>query len=143
MVRALYTLALASLLAGCLPQGQAQAPQGQAQAPPEPVAAQSELADRGKRHFIRCNACHSTKAGGLALAGPHLSGIVGRPVAALRGFAYTDELRALDLVWDEAALDRLLTRPSDILPGLCLPFTGLDDPAQRRELIAFLASQGG
>lgn len=92
----------------------------------------------GKRHFIRCIACHSVSATARPMTGPHLEGIVGRPAASLAGFAYSDALRARPFVWDEARLDRFLKSPQTDIPGLCLPFTGLPRAEDRAALIAYL-----
>lgn len=100
----------------------------------------AEFAKIGKRQFVRCVSCHSTRTGGLQLQGPSLKGIVGRQVASVEGYPYSDSLRALSFTWDEAHLDRLLARPDDILPGLCKPFLGLPKEEDRKALIAYLAS---
>ncbi len=105
------------------------------------AAASAELppnAQAGKRHFIRCNACHSISSEARPLTGPHLEGIVGRKVAAVEGFKYTERLHAQDFAWDEARLDRWLTAPQADFPGMCLPFTGLAKPEDRAAFIAYL-----
>lgn len=99
------------------------------------------LAD-GKGQFLRCKSCHALDAAapppfGGAL-GPHLEAIVGRPAASVEGFEYTDELRALDLVWDEETLDQWLQEPQAMVPAMCEPFTGMADPEHRAALVAYL-----
>lgn len=101
-----------------------------------------ELAKIGKRQFIRCVGCHSTRTSGLQLQGPSLVGIVGRQVASVEGYGYSDGLRALSFTWDAPHLDRLLTRPDDILPGLCKPFMGLHKEEDRKALIVYLSTLG-
>lgn len=100
----------------------------------EPVS----MAQAGKKHFIRCVACHSMSAEAPSNLGPHLEGIVGRKVAAVEGFKYSDALRAHDFVWDEAQLDRWLKSPQADVPGMCLPFMGLAKPEDRQAFIAYL-----
>lgn len=100
----------------------------------------AESADRieaGRKQFIRCTACHSTNPDDRR-TGPHLNGIVGRPVAALPGYRYSDALRAQAFTWDEGQLDLLLQNPQAIVPGLCLPFRGLTRAEDRQALIAYL-----
>jgi len=92
----------------------------------------------GKRHFIRCIACHTVSASARPLTGPHLEGVVGRPVASVEGFAYTEALRAQNFIWDEARLDAWLKAPQAEIAGLCLPFTGLAKAEDRAALIAYL-----
>ena len=92
----------------------------------------------GKRLFFRCVACHTVSSTSRPLTGPHLEGIVGRQVATLEGFTYTEALRARNFVWDEARLDHWLKAPQADIPGLCLPFTGLSKAQDRAALIAYL-----
>lgn len=72
------------------------------------TAETSPDARAGKKHFIRCNACHSTSSDARPLTGPHLEGIVGRRAAAVEGFNYTERLRAQGFVWDEALASALV-----------------------------------
>lgn len=102
---------------------------------PDPAAVQA-----GRKHYIRCLACHATSASGRPMAGPHLEGIVDRPVAALPGFAYSDALRGEDFIWDEARLDAFLETPHTLNPGMCLTFNGLPRAEDRAALIAYLKS---
>ena len=97
--------------------------------------------EAGQRHFLRCIACHNMGAQDEpARIGPHLEAIVGRPAAAVEGYAYTDAVRALDFTWDEERLDRWLEQPQPMVPGMCLPFMGLPDPGDRRALIDYMAA---
>lgn len=93
--------------------------------------------EAGRKLFIRCAACHSVNPDDRR-TGPHLKGIVGRPVAALPGYRYSDALRAKTFLWDERQLDLLLQNPQAIVPGLCLPFRGLARLEDRQALIAYL-----
>lgn len=99
----------------------------------DPPAAQA-----GKKHFVRCLACHSASATGRPTTGPHLEGIVGRQAASLADFVYSAELRSQDFVWDEARLDAFLKSPQATHPGMCLTFNGLPRPEDRAALIAYL-----
>lgn len=102
-------------------------------APPDPSAAQA-----GRKHFIRCVACHTISATARPSTGPHLEGIVGRQAASLPGFAYSDALRAQTFRWDEARLDAFLQSPQSTHPGMCLTFNGLPRAEDRAALIAYL-----
>lgn len=91
---------------------------------------------------MRCNSCHAVDAAapppfGGSL-GPHLENIVGRASASAENFAYTEQLRGLDLVWDEETLDRWLAQPDEMVPGMCETFDGMPDAEQRKALIAYL-----
>lgn len=104
------------------------------------TAATAELSapQLGKKHFIRCTACHSMSSEARPLTGPHLDGIVGRKVASVAGFTYSERLRGQDFTWDEVRLDRWLTAPQANFPGMCLPFTGLPKAEDRAAFIAYL-----
>lgn len=101
--------------------------------------AEASLAEMGKRHFIRCSACHSVTADGPShLEGPHLEGIVGRLAGSVEGYNYTQpELISQSFHWDEATLDQWLTKPHDLIPDMCLPFFGLPREEHRKALIEF------
>lgn len=100
-------------------------------------------AQSGKKHFIRCAACHSTDAADRSATGPHLNGIVGRTAASLPHFAYTSALRAQDFKWSEPKLDAFLKSPHSTHPGMCLTFNGLAKAEDRAALIAYLKDPAG
>jgi cytochrome c len=63
---------------------------------------------------------------------------VGRPSASVDGFAHTEALRTLDLVWDEETLDLWLQQPQALVSAMCEPFMGMSNPENRKALIAYL-----
>ena len=97
----------------------------------------------GRSEVLHCNSCHALSADAPPPfgddQGPHLEAIVGRPAAAVEGFAYTEVLRQADIVWDIPTLDRWLENPDAPVVGLCRPFAGISDAQQRLALIAYLA----
>ncbi len=100
---------------------------------------------RGRRAFAPCAACHSVTdpaAGGPQVIGPNLYGVVGRRSAAVRDYAYSSALRRLNVVWDEATLDRYIESPNAFVRGSRMSFPGEPDQAKRADIIAFLAAQG-
>ena len=104
--------------------------------------AQQRLVAKGRSQFLHCNSCHVVDAAapppfGDSL-GPHLEHIVGRASASVEGFAYSEALQALDLVWDEETLDQWLQEPDTLMPGVCEPFRGIENPEKRQALIAYL-----
>ncbi|MXW20627.1 MAG: c-type cytochrome [Gammaproteobacteria bacterium] len=106
-------------------------------------AAANETSDprllaQGKRLYILCQACHATEADPGDKIGPHLAGIVDRPVASAEGSVYSDALRAQDFVWSEENLDIWLQRPAEMVPGTSMSFAGLPGEELRRALIAYL-----
>lgn len=95
---------------------------------------------RGEAVFFKCGACHTTVPG-IHAEGPSLVGIFGRPPASTSDFRYSGALRSFareGVVWDEATLDRFIQRPGRVVKGTSMPFSGLRDPQDRRDVIAFL-----
>lgn len=108
-------------------------------APPAPAATAAQV-EKGRQLFLRCIACHARSASARPGTGPHLAGIVDRPVASVAGFRYTAQLQKQQFVWTRARLEQWLRQPQAQFPGMCVPFTGLPTRAEREALIAFLAS---
>ncbi len=103
------------------------------------LADDRSLAEAGKRHFIRCAACHSLSAEAPAMFGPHLERIVGRTAGTVEGYDYTDpELRGQTFVWDDAYFAEWLEHPQEKYPEMCLPFRGFANPDIREALLAYL-----
>ncbi|WP_295043272.1 cytochrome c family protein [uncultured Paracoccus sp.] len=95
----------------------------------------------GEKEFGKCRACH--KLDGTDGVGPHLNGVVGRPVASIGGFSYSPAMAehvadAPD--WTPEALQEFLTNPKADVPGTKMAFAGLRDPQARANLITYLAS---
>jgi cytochrome c len=107
------------------------------------LASSSAMAEEaGARLFEPCRACHSLDKAERNMPGPNLAGLLGRRVAGDGAFDYSPALRkARDegLAWDEARLDRFLTDPAEMFPGLWMATRGIDDAAERRALVRFLA----
>ena len=91
-----------------------------------PAQADGDVA-KGEQVFKKCMACHTVNDK-TNKVGPHLVGIVGRPVASVEGYKYSESMKAhaaTNAVWDEAAL-QCLSRKSKghcrkIENGLCRP----------------------
>ena len=103
----------------------------------EREAAAPDLA-RGELLSLACQACHTLRTAEAHPNGPSLRGIFGREAGTRPGFAYSEALRAADLVWTPAALEAWLADPAGFLPGNNMAFTGYRSERDRRDLIAFL-----
>lgn len=102
------------------------------------AVAQAPSVDNGKQLFAACAACHAIdRSNGL---GPHLNGIVDRPAGSVEGFRYSRVLRSAGFNWDRARLDAYIADPQKGLPGNVMPYSGLADPKDRADLIAYLAT---
>lgn len=109
-------------------------------AAPTLVAAAAPAADAaaGKRVYMRCMACHTVNAGGANKVGPNLSGVVGKKAAAVKGFRYSAAMTKSGVTWNDATLDKWLTRPASVVPGTSMVFAGLSKPEERKAVIAYL-----
>lgn len=110
-------------------------------APPAPPPPPPGDAAAGKIVSAKCMACHSFVAGQNKL-GPSLAGIVGRKSGSIANFTYSPAMKASNLTWDPGTLDRYLTSPRAVVPGTKMIFGGIPAPADRANLIAYLASTG-
>ena len=95
----------------------------------------------GEKVFKKCKVCHTFDPGKKKI-GPHLKGVVGRKAGAVEGYKYSKAMAAADITWDEANLDKYLTKPKAFLKGTKMSFAGLKKEAQRADLIAYLKAQG-
>ncbi|MDX2288410.1 MAG: c-type cytochrome [Hyphomicrobiaceae bacterium] len=115
---------------------------------PLPVAKQTALADdvspadplRGAKLYAQCSACHEANSAAHKV-GPSLAGIVGRPAAAFPDYAYSAALagaRREGLVWSPEFIDSLIAGPTRFLAGTKMPFIGIADAKDRRDLVSYL-----
>jgi cytochrome c2 len=93
----------------------------------------------GERLYRQCQACHQleTERNGV---GPHLVGIVGREIAAVDGFRYSDALAGLDGNWTLDELSAWIENPDDYASGNKMGYRGLADEQERANLMAYLQS---
>ena len=123
------------LIAAGLPAIVALGVQAAAEGKPSPSA--------GERAYQKCYACHSLEGPDPGTQGPSLKAIVGRPVAAEPGFAYSPAMRAYAVQqerWTRQALDAFLADPQAVVPGNAMGFFGMADAEERRALIEYLAA---
>lgn len=98
--------------------------------------------DLGELVWMQCQACHTSKAGEPNKVGPNLYGVYGSNAAAKKNYSYSKALKETGVVWNDATLDRFLTRPSTTVKGTKMMFIGLSDPAKRKAVIALLKRNG-
>ena len=95
---------------------------------------------KGETVFKKCMACHAI-AEKTNKVGPHLVGLVGRAVATVEGYTYSDSMKnyaATGAVWDEPALQAYLENPKAIVAKSKMAFPGIKKEEERNNLIAFL-----
>ncbi|MGJ5619917.1 c-type cytochrome [Sulfitobacter sp. MF3-043] len=94
---------------------------------------------KGEKVFKKCSACHKVENGTNAV-GPHLYGVVGRPVDAAEGFSYSGALEKVADVWTPEHLNGFLANPKGYAPGTTMGFAGLKKIEERADVIAYLDS---
>jgi cytochrome c len=97
-------------------------------------------ADKGKKTFNKCKACHTLEAGKNRV-GPSLHGIIGRAAGTAEGFKYSDAMKNSGITWDEATLDTYLKDPKKMVPGTKMTFAGLKKEDEIKDLLAYLKQE--
>jgi cytochrome c len=106
--------------------------------PPPDLRPRPPVERSGLRNgFAKCVSCHAVTPAFNGI-GPSLAGVYGRKAGTEPTFRYSDAMRQSGLVWDAATLDKYLTKPRALVPGNKMALAGIDDPAVRAEIIAFL-----
>jgi cytochrome c2 len=98
-------------------------------------------ADKGKNLAKRCAACHTFEKDGANKIGPHLWGIVNRPIASVPDFEYSDAMKAFGAdgkTWTYDELSAYLENPKEHIPGNKMAFPGLRKEDDRADVIAYL-----
>ena len=96
-------------------------------------------ASAGESLFRACGSCHRLEDGANAV-GPHLYDVVGRDIAAVDGFAYSDALTSLEGQWTPEELSHFIENPSGYADGTKMAYRGMADVEDRANLIAYLES---
>ncbi len=132
--RAISLLAFAAAVTGCDKQGGGDSPSS--------GAAPRTIEERGRAAFSACAICHSTRdpnAPGYApMVGPSLFDVYGARSGRMANFDYSQAMRDANLIWDEATLDRFITRPHDVVPNTRMAFVGEANADTRAAIIAYL-----
>lgn len=111
---------------------------GEAEVPFAEVYATADAA-AGEKVYGKCKSCHSLE--GKNGTGPYLNGVVGRNHGSVADYKYSDAVLALAAEpWSEEALFTFLKNPKAVIPGTKMGFAGIAKPADRANLVAYLAT---
>ena len=114
------------------------APAAAAKEPPLPELLAKADPAKGQADTKACQACHVFDKGGVAKVGPPLYGVVGRPVASIAGFGYSDGLKAMGGNWSYETIFKFIAKPSALVAGTKMSYLGEPDPAKRADILAYL-----
>ncbi len=117
----------------------AAAPAAAKETPLPELLAKADAA-KGQADAKICATCHSFEKGGAAKIGPDLWGVVGRPVASVAGFSYSDSLKAAGGDWTYDKLDHWIAAPKSMASGTKMAFAGEKDGQKRADILAYLQS---
>ena len=87
----------------------------------------------------QCRRCHAPDAD-HASYGPLLEDIIGRPAGSVKGYDYSETLRAAGFVWTEGALRAWMEDNSGFLPGTKMRHVGITDPTVQDFILTYLRS---
>ena len=107
---------------------------------PEARLAAAPDAENGLRLSRVCRTCHEMAEGTPHRVGPNLWGVVGAEAGRHADFRYSQALTRSGLVWDEATLGAYLANPQAVIPGGRMAYPGMPSEADRRDVIAYLAT---
>jgi len=106
--------------------------------PPLPPLLAKADPQKGENYTKPCQACHDFSKDGKAKVGPPLYGVVGRPVASVPGFAYSDALKKMGGDWTYDHLYQFIKAPQAMAPGTKMTFPGEKDAQRRADILAYL-----
>lgn len=95
----------------------------------------------GEKAFRQCSVCHKLEEGQNAI-GPSLYGVVGRDIASVSDYNYSDALPA-DKAWTPENLFGYLENPMEWAPGTKMTYPGLKDPQDRADVISYINEADG
>ena len=104
-----------------------------------PALAEGDAA-KGEKVYMKCKTCHDIEKG-VNKVGPTLKGVVGRKVASVADYKYSEAMLAKGAegaVWDEATLATYLPDPKAFAPKTKMVFAGLKKPEEIADIIAYL-----
>ncbi|MFP4518607.1 MAG: c-type cytochrome [Oceanicaulis sp.] len=95
----------------------------------------------GERVARRCASCHTFEEGGADGTGPNLWDVMGRDVAEVSGFNYSQAMQEYaegGTEWGFENMNAYLENPRGYVPGTAMSFAGLRDQEDRVNLIAYM-----
>jgi cytochrome c len=90
----------------------------------------------------QCSSCHTINQGGAAGVGPNLYNVVGGPMFAGAGFAYSAAVKAKAKGnWNYDNMNAWLDDPASFAPGTEMSYPGIKNTQTRADVVAYLRAQ--
>ena len=93
---------------------------------------------KGEHDAKICETCHNFQKGQGPKIGPDLFDVVGRKIASVQGFNYSDSLKGLSGDWSYEELNKWITDPKAMASDTKMTFPGEKDAKKRADILAFL-----
>lgn len=103
-----------------------------------PAAYKTADLANGESKFALCKSCHTVDKGGADGVGPNLYGVFGRKAGSKAGYAYSDGVKALNVTWDAATIDKWITNPKAMAAQTKMTYAGMDNAKDRTDTVAYL-----
>ena len=94
--------------------------------------------EKGEKIFKKCGTCHNYQKGSKSKIGPNLWDLINRPIASIKGFAYSKALVDKKGKWTFEELNKFLYKPKEYIKGTKMTFAGLKNVEDRANLIFWL-----
>jgi cytochrome c len=97
-------------------------------------------AAKGAKVFNKCKACHVADAE-TNRVGPYLKGVIGRPVASVADYKYSDALKEFataNPTWTDELFLTFIENPKGEVPKIKMAFPGLKKEQERLDVLAYL-----
>lgn len=108
-----------------------------------PYAAAAQDVEAGASVFKKCAACHQVGPTAKNALGPELTCVIGRKVASVDGFNYSEGLKHAGFdTWDDEHFLSWVENNKKLVPGTKMIFpAGVKDETDRANLLAYVKSQ--
>ena len=101
------------------------------------LLAMGDLA-HGEKVFKKCTACHVIEKGGANKIGPALYGVLGRKIASIDDYKYSQALTEYGKEWNFEEMNGYLRKPQAHIKGTKMAFAGLRKDKDRASVILYL-----